>query len=294
MRPVMAALQEQQQVLGGLRHEAAKTTAQHRQAFSTLRALAQRQAAQIDQLTRGIQAIAQAAGIEQHVVTAMTRRADVQNPAQPVPEPPAEPSVHPTQEAKTPEAFADVNAPGLVPGSTNDVAADAASTVYTPGDDIPGPAVKELVDVTRPVDGTQTPRPLSEVRTETDVRVGDPMNPQVGFPLRGDFQNAQRLGSKNDGRTMAAIRLAKLRIATGTAQGVDVEVAGEIEKDASLSTDAIEREIVTLTQVSKAAAKTPRNLVPKAASVSRTVPSLAATASASGSSTDTEDADLFL
>lgn len=299
MRPVLAALQEQQQVLGGLRNEAAQTTAQHRHAFNTLRTLAQAQAEHIARLERGLQAIAQAAGIEGHVVAAMTRVADVQNPAQPVPEPPAEPSVHPTQEAKTPEAFADVNAPGLVPGSTQDVAADAASTGYTPGQDIPAPAVKQLVDVTRPVDGTQNPRPLSEARTETDVRVGDPMVPQVGFPLEGPFQQGQKLNTAGS-RTMAAIRLAKLRIATGTAQGVDVEVATTIEKDASLSTEAIEREIVTLEQVSRVASRqAPGNkgrLVPKAASVQRTVPSLASTGSvsASGSSTDVEDSDLFL
>lgn len=296
MRPVLAALQEQQQVLGGLRSEAAQTTAQHRQAFNALRSLAQSQAEHIARLERGLSAIAKAAGIERHVVEAMTRVADVQNPAQPVPEPAPEPAVHNTQDAKTPEAFADVNAPGLVPGSTQDVAADAASTVYTPGDDIPAPAVKLLEDVTRPVDGTQNPRPLSEVRTETDVRVGDPMNPQVGFPLRGDFANAQRLNtaaSNGSGRTMAAIRLAKLRIATGTAQGVDIEVATGIERDASLSTDAIEREIATLTQVSKAAAKrAPANLVPKAAAVQRTVPSLASVAHASAPNED--DEDLFL
>lgn len=299
MRPALAALREQQGLINQLSRTASANTAQDRQALHTLRSLALRQAAQIDQLTRGLHALAKAAGIEPHVREAMLRTADVQNPAQPVPEPNPVPATTTTQEAETPEAFADVQAPGLVPGSTNDVAADAESTAYTPGMDIEGPALKQLIDVTAPVDGTQNPQPLSDVRTETDVRVGNPMNPQVAFPLRGEFQNAQRLSSKQEqGRTMVALRLAKLRIATGTAQGDDLEVAAGIERDASLSVDAMEREITTLTQVRTASAKRTQapksNLVPKAARVQRTVPSLQATAATTGSlDLDVQDADLF-
>lgn len=299
MRPALAALREQQGLIDQISRTASSNTAQDRAAMNGLRALALRQAEQIVQLTRGLQAMAQAAGIEPHIRQAMLRTADVQNPAQPVPEPPAVPATESTAEAETPEAFADVLAPGLVPGSTNDVAADGQSTAYTPGLDIEGPALKQLIDVTAPVDGTQNPQPLSDVRTETDVRVGNPMNPQVAFPLRGEFQNAQRLSSKEPGRTMVALRLAKLRIASGTAQGEDIEVATGIERDASLSVDAMEREIGTLTQVRTAAAKQraqaqPRGLVPKAANVRRTVPSLQATAAATGSvDLDVQDADLF-
>lgn len=302
MRPALAALREQQGLINQLSRTASQNTAQDRQAMTALRALALRQAQQIEQLTRGLHALAKAAGIEPHVREAMLRRADVQNPAQPVPEPNPVPATTTTQEAETPEAFADVQAPGLVPGSTNDVAADAQSTAYTPGLDIEGPALKQLIDVTAPVDGTQNPQPLSDVRTETDVRVGNPMNPQVAFPLRGEFQNAQRLGSKGKGgetggsRTMVALRLAKLRIATGTAQGEDIEVATGIERDASLTVDAMEREITTLNQVRTASARRdqPKNLVPKAARVQRTVPSLQTTAASTGHvDLDVQDADLF-
>jgi hypothetical protein len=306
-RPALAALAEQQEIINKqttvIQRQAQQLTAQG-QAIVQLRQVATGQRADLARLGRGLQAMASLAGCEMHVRTAMLqKRADEQNPAQPVPEPPAEPPVQTTQQVETPEAFADVTSPGLVPGSTNDVAADATTTNYTPGTDIPGPAVKNLVDVTRPVDGTQGPRPLDEVRTLTDVRVGDPMNPQPAFPLRGDFANAQRLGAKEaaSNRTMAALRLARLRITAGIAGADnDFEVATAIEKDAAMTTDAIEQEIRTLDGVHKAAvarSERPTSLVPRTASAQRTVPSMAqvtASASVGSSDEDVRDADLFL
>jgi hypothetical protein len=298
MRPALQALAAQQRIIDGLtqvNQAQANRLKQHELVFA-----AQRE--QIASLGRGLRAIAVAAGIEGHVRTAMLKRADEQNPTQPIPEPPAQPAPFSTEETEAPEAMADALTPGLVPGSTKDVAADAVTTNYTPGMDIPGPPVKNLVDVTAPVDGTQGPRPLNEVRTETDVRVGNPMNPQTGFPLRGDFATPQRLGSarnpvrEDSGRTMASLRLARLRINAGLAEGEDFAEATRIEKSA-FATDAIEHEIRTLESVRTASAKRerPSNLVPRAAAgVQRTVPSLASTASshAAGDSM-VEDADLF-
>jgi hypothetical protein len=296
MRPALAALREQQTVIAGIQTTAAQREAQHRDAFGKLRSLALRQQARLNAQDKVLRAIAAAVGIAPEQIDALVRTADVQNPAQPVPEPNAVPATQSTPEVNEPEAFADVNAPGLVPGSTQDVAADAVSTAYTPGQDIEGPALKNLIDVTAPVDGTQTPQPLSDVRTETDVRVGNPMNPSTAFPLGGEFANAQRLSKRQDkgARTVASLRLAEARIGAGVESGDKYEVAGVIEKDASLSTESIEREIATLGKVAKVATKEqPRNLVPRAANVKRTVPSLAATAAAAGSTADTDDSDLF-
>lgn len=294
MRPTLAALHEQQQILSGIRTTADRREAMHRTAFDQLREQNRSQGLELTALRkqnamlgRGLRMLAQMAGVEGHIAAAMFRMADVQNPAQPIPEPPAVPPTQTTQEVKTPEAQADAQTPGMVGGSTQDVAADKVTTVYTPGGDFQGAPLKNLIDVTAPVDGTQNPRPLSEVRTETDVRAGNPMNPQVAFPLRGDFQqgqnlrNAASLQGDPGGRMVAALRLARLRLATGTAQGVnDIEVATGIEKDATLSIEAIEREIATLDGVTKAASKRPggsnRGLVPTraAAGVQRTVPSM--------------------
>jgi hypothetical protein len=308
-RPALAALAEQQQIIANqherIRRQATRL-AQHEQVFARQREQILAQAAENAQLRRGLEFLASGLGVTGQLHTAMRRTADEQNPSQPVPEPPAEPPVQTTQDVKTPEAFADVQAPGLVPGSTNDVAADTTSTVYTPGNDIDAPALKNLVDPTAPVDGTQNPRPLNEVRTLTDIRVGDPMNPQPAFPLRGEFATPPRMGAKEaaSNRTMAALRLARLRLEAGTAQGSsDFEVAAGIEKDAAMTTAAIEAEIGTLEGVRKAAAKQPQRpagLVPRAASQQRAVPSMQAVAgvgliNAGVAATDDDiaDADLF-
>lgn len=276
VRPTLQALAEQQQELNTLRSTVATQATQ-------ITAQSQQLAAQghtIEQLGRGLFSLASMAGgdVQSKVASAMLRKhADVQNPAQPVPEPPAGPPTQSTPEVETPEAFANVQDPGLVPGSTNDVAADATTTSYTPGMDIASQPFHQLVDVTQPVDGTQNPRPLQETKTLTDVRVGDPMNPQTAFPLQGEFANAQRTSSRKTAaqiaadasrRTMASLRLAGLRLQAGTADGEsNYTVAAVIERDASLSTEDIEREILTLESVKQAASTRAANarLVPKAA-----------------------------
>jgi hypothetical protein len=279
MRPALAALAEQQKIID--------------QQAAHIAALRQRDAArssQIQRLAAGMTVMARALGVDvegQVRVAMIQKRADEQNPAQPIPEPAPEPAVNGTVDAKTPEAFADVSAPGMVPGSNNDVAADAVSTAYTPGQDIPSPGVKNLVDVTRPVDGTQGPRPLSEVKTEVDVRAGNPMNPQVAFPVGGPFANAQRTGSlqspegthEGDGtRYYASQRLARLRKQAGLTND-DELVLGQAIASSGTPAEAINAEIGTLTEVIKAQAsrtpaQPPRNLVPRAAAVQRTVPSM--------------------
>jgi hypothetical protein len=279
-----------------------------------------RQSVQIRTLATGMQALLQALGPEASrlVTTAMTRTADVQNPAQPIPEPPAQPAAFTTQDAKTPEAMESPNNPGLVPGSTNDVAADATTTVYQPGADVDTSALHNLIDVTTPVDGTQGPQPLSDVRTLTDVRVGDPNNQSQAFPLRGDFaqrqvtnpsgRQASRQAPSDGRRSFAALRLVEARAATGdteAAEGQKYALAAQIEKSAA-STEEIEREIATLETVAKRmpavegrpVTASSRSLVPRAAAGEpRSVPSMQSTAAHSGAPVTgglVDDADLFL
>lgn len=283
-RPALEALAAQQKIIDalGAQNEA-------------LRAHAAKQDRQIAQLTRGLSAVARLTGFDTQVRTAIFKRADEQNPAQPVPEPATSAPTETSPEALAPEAKDDARRPGLTPGSNNDTAADAVTTSYTPGQDIPSPAVNNLQDVTAPIDGTQGARPLQETKTLIDVRVGDPMNAQVAFPVNGPYANAQRTSSASDARAVAALRLANLRIATGTAEGDQVQEMDSIVRDASLSDDAIEREIKTLERVKTASARTvdaPRNVVPRAATVQRTVPSLTSRTSARQDDDNAED--LFL
>lgn len=294
MRPALAALAEQQKIIDGL----VAQNDELRRISAHLYKSDLNKTAQLKQLTRGVSALASLTGLDAQVRTAIFKRADEQNPAQPVPDPAPIPPTETTAEAETPEAYADVRAPGLVPGTNNDTAADAVTTTYTPGGDIPSPAVNNLIDVTRPIDGTQGPRPLSETKTLMDVRIGDPMNAQVAFPVNGPYANAQRTSSvAGQDRAVAAFRLAGLRIATATSDTNDQEVEMDrIVHDASLSDDMINREIQTLSKVKTASAsqvEAPRNLVPRSAA-QRTVPQFAKNARNEATGDDLEAETLFL
>jgi hypothetical protein len=309
-RTALAALADQQKLIESIEATHRKQASATNDSLASILEIVKDQHGQIARLTAGLQYLSRYAGIEPRVASAMGLKlvqADVQNPAQPIPEPPAGPPTQTTQEVNTPEAFADVQAPGLVPGSTQDVAADVTTTNYTPGEDVPAPAVHQLVDVTQPVDGTQTQRPLNETKTETDVRVGDPMNPQRAYPTQpwmqpqrttGSVQkSAQDIADDSALRTMACIRLARLQMRAGIAtasEGAvspDFEIAGKIEKNASMSIEEIESQIATLDAVVKkqAGSDAARNqrLVPKSAS-GRQAPSMVGGGSAAVFDDDAE------
>jgi hypothetical protein len=130
------------------------------------------------------------------------------------------------------------------------------------------------------------------------------MNPQTAFPLGGDFAQAQRTGSVNGGsgdlKTMASIRLARLRIAANIEDGEDLAIAQRIA--AELDVPAINAEIATLSNVIKASAARrqqqppPRGVPPRPApGVGRTVPPMTRSAGLrTASRPDAEDADLAL
>jgi len=220
----------------------------------------------------------------------MRKKSDIDNPAQPVPNPPSQPATESTEEAATPEAYDNPNQIGQTPGANQGVPAAMTATPMDPGTSMPTAPYNNLVDVSAPVAGTETHTPPETTRIETDVRVGDPMNPETAFPLNPAFGPSQQRGTTppRDGemsqtasshRTMASIRLARLQIAAGIAKGDDLSVAASIEADKSLTDAMIRREIATLSQVTKAASKRerPAGLVPRAAStqgVQRTMPSL--------------------
>lgn len=264
-RPALAAVAEQQNIIEGLRRTVAK------------------QDLVIDYIAR-------MAGVTNEV-SAIRRTADAENPGQPVPNPPSQPAVETTEQAVTPEAYDNPLNPGQTPGSVGDVPADTTGTPMDPGTTLPTAPYNNLTDVTAPVAGTETHVPNEQTRTEVDVRVGDPMNPQQAFPWT--MAN----------RTMASLRLARLRLQAGIAEGDDLQVAASIEADASLSNEGIESEINTLGSVVKAASRRtqrPAAAVPRpAGSVQRTTPSLVGTANPglsveAGLASDSDAEDIFL
>lgn len=253
----------------------------------------------------------------------MKKVADILNPAQPIPDPPAEGPTETTQEAEAPKTFDDPRSPGITPGSTDGVPAQMTDSPLTPGATMDTSPYTQLVDVTKPVAGTETHVPLDQTKIETDVRVGDPMvnanNPQgYAFPLNPEFAadgasyanttTSPGMQQKAASRTMASIRLAKLRKNAGLIQGDTDElvVAAEIERTASLTDEMIEHEITTLDSLAKTAARSPARRpqggpMPKVASAQRHAPSLAADGRVPGmqveaaSGFDASDAsDIFL
>jgi hypothetical protein len=282
-RPAQAAMQAQQQQIN-MTAQKVKSLAEEN---DSLRKTVAKQGLVIDYIAR-------VAGITEHVA-AIHKQADAENPAQPVPNPPSQPATESTEEAVTPEAYDHPLAPGQTPGSVQDLPADTTGTPMDPGTTLPTAPYNELVDVQAPVSGTETQLPLEQTRTEVDVRVGDPMNPEVAYPWTTASQN----------RTVASLRLARLRIQAGTAEGDDIQVAASIEGDEKITTEAISHEIHTLEGVVRAAARRtqrPANVVPRSASVQRTAPSLVGgqqqglvSEAALGSvSDDLENADIFL
>lgn len=249
-RPLVAALQQQQTEVEHLRRTVAK------------------QGLIID-------FIAKMAGISPQVAE-IRRVADLENPAQPVDNPPEQPAIETTEQAATPEAYDSPLNPGLTPGSVQHLPAATTGTPMDPGTTLPTSPYNNLTEVTAPVAGTESGEvPLPATRTEVDVRVGDPMNMERAFPWNispdaqggspesGEFSG----GAKTSNRTMASIRLARLQIQAGVASGDDLQVAASIE--GSDRTDAqIDDQISTLASVVRAnnkAGQRPAGVVPRAA-----------------------------
>jgi hypothetical protein len=262
-RPVLAAVQSQQREIERLKRTVAKQDL-------------------------ALAFIAKVAGVTPEL-QALYKEADVLNPAQPVPDAPEEAPVQTTEDARTPEAYDDPQAIGATPGANQHLQADTTTNPLAVGEDLPTAPFSNDQDVSAPVAGTNSGEvPLPDTRTEVEVRVGNPDDPQPAFPW-----------TISSNRTMAALRLARLQIEAGIAEGDDITVAASIEVDASLSDEMLEREITTLERVSKAAAKTarPAGLVPRAAGVQRTTPSLASDSSSSqrtASASDADAEDIFL
>lgn len=266
------------------------------------------QARRLSTVSAQVDFIARVAGISEQVKE-ISKHADIMNPAQPVPDPASSGPTRTTQETATPEARDNAQLLGETPGSVNNLAADQVDTALRPGQSIPTSPWGTPTDVTSPVAGTETHVPNELTRLEVDVRVGDPNNPQIAFPLLGGPEVAateQGVGGQaaaaSRNRVVASLNLARLRIAAGLAKGDDLSVSAAIESDRSLSNEMIAHEINILSGVNKAASKQARtnnNLVPRKASASRTTPSFVGdnapgiVSTGAVTAEETADSDLF-
>lgn len=280
MRPALQALASQQQQI--------QTLLAQNNALAAFASAAQEE---ITVLKNQMHALAKVAGFDGEMEgirsTALRALADINNPAQPVEAPASEAAAETTEQALAPDTHDNVMNPGMTPGSVKDLAADTTTTPLVPGETLPTNPYNQLVNVEAPVAGTETQRPLSETKIETDVRVGNPMVPDVAFPWT----------IKSSSRTMASIRLARLQIEAGIAEGDDLALAEKIASTEGLTDEAIDAQISTLASVQRVASRQrPAGLVPRAASVQRTVPSLAAGDTgiqATAAAADDDASDLF-
>jgi hypothetical protein len=251
--------------------------------------------------------VAKLAGVTKQV-EAIRKAADINNPGQPVPDPSSEGPTETTEQAVQPETFDDVRAPGMTPGSVQNLPADTTDVALRPGETLPTSPFNDLVNVQAPIQGTETQLPLNQTRIETDVRVGDPMNPQIAFPwdISPNQSNGEggqsKAASKGGNRTMAAIQLARLQISAGLSPETNDLFLGARIEASNVSDEEIASTITTLASVQRVAShqrQRPAGLVPRSASVRRTTPSLASdpglssVASISDDTSDTADADLF-
>lgn len=294
---------------------------------STVRALTQENAAlRYQDQVRSLQLarLAALAGVSDEMraierQAARVVQADINNPASPIPDPPDVAPTETTEQTLQPETGDDARRPGETPGSVNKVPATQVDTPLQPGETLPTSPATQLVDVTAPVVDTKTHVPNEMTRIEEDVRTGEPGTWETAFPLNpafGQDPQAQMSGNsggsgqmtevpgsgaqRNSSRTMAALRLAKLRIQAGLARGDEFGIAGQIEADAKMSDAMINHEITTLSTLTRAATRQqrPANLVPKAASGGqRQAPSLnaaAAVPASVGAGSLDEASELFL
>ena len=257
-----------------------------------LQAVAEQQK-QIETMAAQIAFIADVAGLQPHLAAIAAKTADINNPGQPVPDPGEQAAPESTEQAATAEAHDDPTVMGAVPGANNGLAAETQDNPLNVGESLPTSPFGQQVDVTAPTAGTNTGEvPLPAIRTEVDVRVGNPDDPNPAYPW---------VIASN--RTTAAIHLARLRIQAGLAKGDDLVVAAQIEKDAALSDAMLEHEAQTLQAVVEArprrTASRQTGTVPRSAQgVQRTTPSLVPDSSAltaQASQADADDAEgLFL
>ncbi|MGW1436854.1 hypothetical protein ACWD7M_16585 [Streptomyces griseus] len=274
-RPLLAALQAQQAVIDDQRRRIAVQGEQ-------------------------IALIARLAGVTSEV-DAIAKTADIANPAQPIPDPGEQAPSETTEQAATPETNDDVRSPGQTGNSVQGVPAATTDTALTPGGTLPAEPYGNLQDVTAPVSGTNTGEVGGDqTKIESDVRVGNPMVPDVAFPWTiSDNQSNSSPPSSGEmagGRTHACLRLARLRIAAKTAGGDDLTLAAQIEANPEMDSKLISHEISVLSGVVDSASKptAPANGRVATRSPERVAPSLVSQSTATGSSQHTEDSDLFI
>lgn len=219
----------------------------------------------------------------------LVRTADEENPAQPVPEPAAQAPAQSTDEARAADATTEVTTPG---SALTDVAPMTTTDVTTPGAAATDVAPDATQDVTAPVaGGAEMPSYEQSVTLVQPDASGASNGTDRTNAFDEDNSWVQQANAVR-ARVYATIRLAKLRIQAGLADGDDLVVAQQIEASRP-SDDALRTEISTLSAVVQ---QRVASAAPRRREAARTAPSLASSGSpiVSTGSTSSFEADPVL
>lgn len=259
----------------------------------TLKALAEQQI-MLEANKKAISTIAALAGVDvsriyaqaERRIASLQRRADAENPAQPLPEPSAEAPSESSDEALGNLNDADVTSVGTV---TEDDGLSGTTVDVTAVGEVMADETAATADVTAPTSGAAMEDQDATLQGDVTARGLDAEN---AFPIEPAFAAAAQ------NRVFASLRLARLRLQAGIAQGDDLALSEQIAKSA-MTDESIRHEIGTLSAVTRTASASPRQSVPMTREVRRAVPSLGATASSGtpaaigGSNPAIEDSFLF-
>lgn len=212
-----------------------------------------KQQAFLEEQGHALSAIAAKAGVDLRpfIQRAVKRIADVDNPADPVPDPPAQAAPY-TQQETINVPTTDVESPGASP--VTDTSPDAKVDVTTdqaPVDANPLDDAKQT-DVSAPVSGTET---------NTENRANEASD-VIGTPSTQTF-DTNTLGSRRgEDRFVACLRLARMRMQAGIAPPQDDLVLAKGISDSPVGDAEVRAEITTLSKVlaakPKVAARQPR------------------------------------
>lgn len=233
--------------------------------------------------------IAQAAGIFDHPVIAslgIKRTADVNNPAQPIPGEGSEAPAVTTEQARKPDATADVESPGGVDGANTGVPPQGTADVTTPGGVIAAPEPMATQDPTKMVSGTDSVPTPAAAQIPIDIVAPKPPEPtETMFGLPGSDKSGWTASANGEHRLLSSLRLARLRKQAGIEDaGVDDLALGQSIHDSAATDQDIAVETATLAAIinknsptsTAGVAPVARGLVPqRAQAVARAVPSLA-------------------
>lgn len=201
----------------------------------------------------------------------LLKKADTENPAQPVPEPSATPPSQSTSDARSADTTTEVTTPGA---ASTDVAPDATTQVMTPGSASTNVSPDSTTSVTAPVSGGNEVGSYDQTVTLITPDASGANNGKNTDSQTGQDGTWVATGSQ---RVFASINLARLRIETGVSNETNDLALGERIARSKMGDEAIRAEIVSLSRVKEVNAS--RQAAAPQRTAARTTPSLASMAS---------------